>query len=74
MVQLAGAVSMSGTSHSRTAVKTYAFPSSFATAKTSRVPLSKIEIAGGDAAEKLGRIVTVSGGRPNKASTFNSSL
>ncbi|MFD6423547.1 MULTISPECIES: FXSXX-COOH protein [unclassified Streptomyces] len=55
-------------------MKTYAFPSSFATAKTSRVPLSKIEIAGGDAAEKLGRIVTVSGGRPNKASTFNSSL
>lgn len=74
MVQLAGAVSMSGTSHSRTAVKTYAFPSPFATAKISRVPLSKIEATGGDAAEKLGRVITVPGGRPNKTSTFNSAL
>ncbi|MGW2842239.1 FxSxx-COOH cyclophane-containing RiPP peptide [Streptomyces sp. NPDC001493] len=53
---------------------THAFPSSFATAKISRVPLSKIETAGGDAAEKLGRIVTVPGGRSNRTSTFNSSL
>ncbi|WP_327174951.1 FXSXX-COOH protein [Streptomyces sp. NBC_01335] len=55
-------------------MKTYAFPSSFATAKISRVPLSKIETAGGDVAEKLGRIVSVPGGRSNRTSTFNSAL
>ena len=74
MVQLAGAVSVSGTIPSRTAVKNSESSLSFAVAKKSRVPLAEIDARGKEAADKLGRVFAASTGRPAQASTFNSAL
>ncbi|WP_405391689.1 FxSxx-COOH protein [Streptomyces sp. NBC_01102] len=54
-------------------MKTYESTSTFAVAK-SRVPLAKIEISSSAAAEKLGRVLSTTTGRPKQASTFNSAL
>ncbi|MEU4264944.1 MULTISPECIES: FxSxx-COOH cyclophane-containing RiPP peptide [Streptomycetaceae] len=40
----------------------------------SRVPLAKIETSGSVAAEKMGRVLATTTGRPKQASTFNSAL
>lgn len=54
-------------------MKTYETTPGFAVAKH-RVPLAKIEISGGAAAEKLGRVLATTAGRPKQTSTFNSAL
>ncbi|WP_411083701.1 FxSxx-COOH cyclophane-containing RiPP peptide [Streptomyces sp. cmx-18-6] len=55
-------------------MKTYESSPVFADAKKSRVPLAKIEISGGSAARKLGRVIPTATGRPARISTFNSAL
>ncbi|MEU5414970.1 FxSxx-COOH cyclophane-containing RiPP peptide [Streptomyces clavifer] len=54
-------------------MKTYESTPAFAVAK-SRVPLAKIETSGSAAAEKLGRVLTTTTGRPKRVSSFNSAL
>ncbi|MEU0134429.1 FxSxx-COOH cyclophane-containing RiPP peptide [Streptomyces sp. NPDC006296] len=54
-------------------MKTYESTPEFAAAKR-RVPLAKIDVSGGAAARKMGRVLAAASGRPTGISTFNSSL
>ncbi|MEU5715235.1 FxSxx-COOH cyclophane-containing RiPP peptide [Streptomyces sp. NPDC020403] len=54
-------------------MKTYESPQNFAVAKR-RVPLAQIDVSGSAAAEKLGRVLATTSGRPTRSSTFNSAL
>ncbi|MFJ9623375.1 FxSxx-COOH cyclophane-containing RiPP peptide [Streptomyces sp. NPDC101181] len=55
-------------------MKTYESSPSFAVAKTSRVPLAKIEASDAAAAQKLGRVFVSTAGRSVRTATFNSAL
>ncbi|MFF2008670.1 FXSXX-COOH protein [Streptomyces sp. NPDC058195] len=47
---------------------------SFAAAKKSTVPLSRIDLGTAEATRKLDRVFTTSAGRHSQASTFSSAL
>jgi FXSXX-COOH protein len=47
---------------------------SFAAAKRNRVPLAQLDVRGGEAAQKLARVLPSSEQRTLRATTFNSAL